>query len=297
MFEQFITEYITVLTLEKNLSDNTANSYKNDINNFLNFAIECGFDDLNMITSKLITEFLKLQRERGYEPTTTARYLSSLRGFFSYMRNAKYIERDPTEAMVSVKTSRKLPVVMSVAEIDKILDQPNLSNKLGLRDRALLEVLYSCGLRVSEAINLRITDVLFSEEVVRVFGKGSKERLVPIGTSAVKWLNEYIIKSRPLLVRRAVSENIIFLNLRGRKLSRMGMWKIIAKYVKAADIKKDIHPHTFRHSFATHLVEGGADLRAVQEMLGHSSISTTQIYTHIDRQYIKQVHHDFHPRG
>lgn len=297
MYDQFITEYITVLTLEKNLSENTALSYKNDITQFLTYMEEVGIKDLNNITSQSITEFLKHQREQGYESSTTARYLSSLKGFFSYIQNAGYIESDPSEALVSVKTSRKLPVVMSVEEIDRIFEQPDTGDKLGLRDRTMLEVLYSCGLRVSELINLKVSDIFFEEEVVRIFGKGSKERIVPIGSSAIKWLKKYLIEGRPLLVKRAVSENIVFLNLRGKKMSRMGLWKIIDKYVKSAGIKKEIHPHSFRHSFATHLVEGGADLRAVQEMLGHASISTTQIYTHIDRNYIKQVHHDFHPRG
>jgi len=160
-----------------------------------------------------------------------------------------------------------------------------------------LELLYACGLRVSELINLKISNLFFSEEVIRVFGKGSKERIVPIGSSAVKWINKYLIRSRIILEKKMKSENYLFLNSRGTKLSRMGIWKIVEKYVKETNIKKEVHPHTFRHSFATHLLEGGADLRAVQEMLGHSDISTTQIYTHIDRDYIKQMHRDFHPRG
>ncbi len=297
MFDRFIEEFVAILRLEKNLSDNTAFSYRNDIRNFILFISGKGIDDLNEINGKHISEFFALQREMNLAASTTARYLSSLKGFFGFLHQSEYIQKDPTEAMVSVKTERKLPAVLSLNEIDKIFGQPDTNNKLGLRDRALLETLYSCGLRVSESINLKKSDLIFDDEIVRVFGKGSKERIVPIGSSAVEWLNNYIIKARPLLEKKALSKNIVFLNNRGGRLSRMGVWKIIKKYTEAAGIKKEVHPHTFRHSFATHLVEGGADLRAVQEMLGHSSISTTQIYTHIDRQYIKQVHHDFHPRG
>ncbi|RMD48119.1 MAG: site-specific tyrosine recombinase XerD, partial [Ignavibacteria bacterium] len=181
--------------------------------------------------------------------------------------------------------------------IDMILDIPDVKDKIGLRDRAILELMYSCGLRVSETINIKNSHLLFDDEIIRVFGKGSKERIVPVGSSAIKWVNNYLLNSRPFLFKRNKSEDYVFLNNRGTKLSRMGIWKILNKYVSEAGIKKEVHPHTFRHSFATHLVEGGADLRAVQEMLGHASISTTQIYTHIDRNYIKQVHKDFHPRG
>ena len=186
---------------------------------------------------------------------------------------------------------------MNINEIEAILSQPDTGKKLELRDKALLETFYACGLRVSELINLKISDLFLSEEMIRVFGKGSKERFVPIGSSAIKWIEEYLKNSRPLLEKKAKSQHVLFLNGRGTKLSRMGIWKIVDKYAKLAGIKKEVHPHTFRHSFATHLLEGGADLRAVQEMLGHVDISTTQIYTHIDRDYIKQVHRDYHPRG
>ena len=161
----------------------------------------------------------------------------------------------------------------------------------------MLETFYACGIRVSELITLKISDLFLDEEMIRVFGKGSKERFVPIGSSAIKWVEGYLKNSRPLLEKKAKSQHVLFLNNRGTKLSRMGVWKIVDKYAKLAKIKKEVHPHTFRHSFATHLLEGGADLRAVQEMLGHVDISTTQIYTHIDRDYIKQVHRDYHPRG
>ncbi len=201
------------------------------------------------------------------------------------------------EKVSAPKVSKSLPNVLNINEIESILSEPDVSKKLGLRDKALLETFYACGLRVSELINLKISDLFLKEEMIRVFGKGSKERFVPIGSSAIKWIEEYLKNSRPLLEKKAKSQHVLFLNSRGTKLSRMGVWKIVDKYAKLAGIKKEVHPHTFRHSFATHLLEGGADLRAVQEMLGHVDISTTQIYTHIDRDYIKQVHRDFHPRG
>jgi integrase/recombinase XerD len=220
-----------------------------------------------------------------------------LRGFFSYLYANKYIEKDPTEKISPAKVVRKLPEVLSFNEIEKILEQPDTNQKLGLRDKSILELFYSSGLRVSELIELKISDLFLDDEVIRVLGKGSKQRIVPIGSSAVNWLKEYMVKSRPHLEQRIKSKNYIYLNSRGTKLSRMGVWKIVERYANQAGINKEVHPHTFRHSFATHLLEGGADLRAVQEMLGHSDISTTQIYTHIDREYVKQVHRDFHPRG
>ena len=205
--------------------------------------------------------------------------------------------RNPVDKIEAPKRKKNLPEVLTIFEMENVLSKPDSMKKLGLRDKAILEIMYACGLRVSEVINLKVSNLYFNEEIIRVFGKGSKERLVPIGRSAVSWVMKYLKESRQLLVKKAVSENYIFLNNRGTKLSRMGIWKITDRYFKEAGINKAAHPHTFRHSFATHLIEGGADLRAVQEMLGHADISTTQIYTHIDRDYIKQVHKDFHPRG
>lgn len=294
---KFIDEYLAVLKLEKNLSDNSVKSYKSDLTRLLNFLVDKKISDYNEVDHHIISQFLQLLKSNGLTGSSASRYLSSLRGFFSYLYTNNYIMKDPTERVSSAKVIRKLPEVLSLYEIEKILEQPDTSDKLGLRDKAILELFYSSGLRVSELIELKISDLFLDDEVIRVLGKGSKQRIVPVGSSAVKWLREYILKSRPLLEQRIRSKNYIFLNLRGTKLSRMGVWKIVERYTKEAGIKKEVHPHTFRHSFATHLLEGGADLRSVQEMLGHSDISTTQIYTHIDREYIKQVHKDFHPRG
>ncbi len=293
----FLDEYLAVLKLERNLAENTVESYRNDITNLFQFLENYNIDDPQKIGYEHIADFFKFLKESGLSGTSASRYHSSLNGFFLYLFQSNYITGNPIEKIPAPKISQKLPSVLTINEVDAILSQPDTANKFGLRDKALLELFYACGLRVSELINLKISGLYFKEEVIRVLGKGSKERLVPIGSSAVKWITEYIKTSRPLLERKGKSENYLYLNTRGTKLSRMGVWKIVDRYVKEADIDKDVHPHTFRHSFATHLLEGGADLRAVQEMLGHADISTTQIYTHIDRDFIKQVHRDCHPRG
>ncbi len=294
---QFLKEYLTILRFEKNLSDNTLNSYRNDITQLLEYLSETSVSDFNEVSSKTLNDFFLEQKEKGITTTTTARYRSAIKGFFTYLFVNNYIEANPADNLSSTKIMRDLPVVLTFEEVEKILDAPDIKNKLGLRDKAMLELFYASGLRVSELINLKLSNLLFKDEVIRVFGKGSKERIVPVGTSAAHWVSRYLTQARPLLEVKTKSQNFVFLNNRGNKLSRMGIWKIVSKYTEEAGIKKEVHPHTFRHSFATHLLEGGADLRAVQEMLGHADISTTQIYTHIDREYIKQVHKDFHPRG
>ena len=293
----FLKEYLSILKLEKNLSDNTVASYGNDINSFLQFVESRKIDDPSIIKQNHIADFFKSLKELGLSGRSAARYYSSIKGFFNYLFLSKYITENPIGKISSPKLAKNLPPVLSVREIDLILSKPDTDNKLGLRDKAVLELLYACGTRVSELINIKISDLFFDDEVIRVFGKGSKERIIPIGRSAIMWTNKYLKESRVLLMKKTKSENYLFLNNRGTKLSRMGVWKIVNRYVKEAGMEKEIHPHTFRHSFATHLLEGGADLRAVQEMLGHADISTTQIYTHIDRDYIKQVHKEFHPRG
>jgi integrase/recombinase XerD len=295
--EEFLKEYLTILRFEKNLSDNTIDSYQNDIKSFLSFCNSINITDLNEIKFSDVAKYFDQQRTEGKDSSTSARYMSSIKGFFGYLQDNNYIEINPTDKLLSVKKSRKLPSILSFEEIEKVLNAPDTNNLASLRDKAILELFYSSGLRVSELLNLKINDLFFNEEVIRVIGKGSKERMVPVGSSAAKWINEYLIKARPSFEKKSKSENYVFLNKRGLKLSRMGVWKIVNKYSMEAGIKKEIHPHTFRHSFATHLLEGGADLRAVQEMLGHADISTTQIYTHVNRDYVKQVHKEHHPRG
>jgi len=295
--EMFLKEYLAHIKLEKNLSKNTVSSYKNDITAFISYLKNKGKEDPSIISSNDIGGFFKTLNELGLSGSSSARYFSSLKGFFLYLLKNKYILKNPIEKITAPKIAKRLPGVLDVNEIDKILSAPDVDDKLGLRDKAMLELFYACGTRVSELIDLKVNDLFFDDEIIRVFGKGSKERLIPIGSSAIEWVGEYLKKSRPLLMKKSKSENNLFLNSRGSKLSRMGVWKIIDRYVKEAGIEKEVHPHTFRHSFATHLLEGGADLRAVQEMLGHADISTTQIYTHVDRDYIKQIHKQYHPRG
>lgn len=295
--QDFLKEYLTVLKVEKNLSDNSINSYNSDLIKLFDFFESKNITDFNKVTYSDLTNFFEVQRNAGINSSSVSRYLSSIKGFFSYLLQQKYILKNPVSKLSSTKIARTLPVVLSVNEVELILNQPNFNSRLGLRDKAILELFYSSGLRVSELIELKISDLFIEDQVIRVLGKGSKQRIVPIGSSAIKWMTKYLTRVRPLLQKRMKSENVIFLNSRGVKLSRMAIWKIVKKYSETAKIEKDVHPHTFRHSFATHLLEGGADLRAVQEMLGHSDISTTQIYTHIDRDYVKQIHKDFHPRG
>lgn len=294
---EFLNEYLSVLKLEKNLSDNSLESYKSDITKFFQFIDTLNIKDLSEISPSNLRDFFEFQAELGLSSSTAFRYLSSLKGFFKYCFKHEYIETNPTEKLSSVKVNRKLPVVLNLKEIDSIFEKPQVDSTLGLRDRAMLELLYSSGLRVSELINLKLSDLIINEELIRVFGKGSKERIVPVGDSALSFLKDYLIKSRPILEKKAKSHNHVFLNVRGTKISRMGIWKMVKQYTNEAGVQKEVHPHTFRHSFATHLVEGGADLRAVQEMLGHADISTTQIYTQVDRDFIKQEHKSFHPRG
>jgi integrase/recombinase XerD len=295
--DTFLKEYLAYLKLEKNLSGNTISSYRNDIYSFIRFLEEHKIEDPSKIESRIIIRFFTNLEKIGLTSSTAARYFSSLKGFLNYLFTNNYIKNNPIEKVSPPKLGKTLPGVLSFEEIDKILSLPDTNEILGLRDKTILEVFYACGLRISELISLKLSDLFLNEEMIRVFGKGSKERIVPIGSSAINWINVYLTKSRPLLQKKMKSENHLFLNSRGSKLSRMGVWKIVSRYIKESGIEKDAHPHTFRHSFATHLIEGGADLRSVQEMLGHADISTTQIYTHIDREFIKQVHKQFHPRG
>ncbi len=295
-FIVFLKEYLSLLKLERNLSDNTINAYKNDITALFSYLVKEQVYDLNNITHIHLAGFFKLLKEIGLTDTSAARYYSSIKSFFNFLLLSAYIQINPIEKISPPKLSKKIPEVLSVNEIDEIFAKPNTGDKYGIRDRAILEVLYACGLRVSELINIKLSDLYLDDEAIRVFGKGSKERIVPIGRSAINSVNDYLLQSRPFF-DKGKSLNYLFLNTRGTKFSRMGLWFIIDKYVKEAGIVKAVHPHTFRHTFATHLLEGGADLRAVQEMLGHADISTTQIYTHIDRDFIKQEHKMHHPRG
>jgi len=293
----FLKEYLTVLRIERNLSNNTLTAYQTDLMFFIDFIVEKGTDDLSEVDTGLLLSFFDKLKKEGKTNSTIARYSSAVKGFYSYLEVNRYILNNPTEKLLSTRITRKLPVVLSISEINKILDAPDIEKNEGLRDKAILELMYSSGLRVSEVITLKLSDLMFTDEIIRVLGKGSKMRIVPVGSSAVHLVKRYLVNVRPLHEVKARSGNILFLTRRGKGFSRMGLWKIVKQYANEADIQKQVHPHTFRHCFATHLLEGGADLRAVQEMLGHADISTTQIYTHIDREYVKQVHQQTHPRG
>jgi integrase/recombinase XerD len=241
-------------------------------------------------------EYVYHLKDLGLAPASIRRNVSAIRTYFRFLTGDGIVVRDPSERLETPKRWRSLPEVLTVEEVQRLLASPTLDDNLVFRDRALLELAYGAGLRVSEWITLGVRDLLLDEGLVRVFGKGSKERLVPIGRSAIGALAIYIREQRPKL-EKGEGKGILFLNSRGKPLTRMGAWKILRGHVDRAGITKHVSPHTLRHSFATHLLEGGADLRAVQEMLGHVDIATTQIYTHVDREYLRQVHRSYHPRG
>ena len=295
--ERELEEFIRYLRVERNAAANTIDSYSLDLKRYIECLQQQGVRSVEKIERTHILSFLTLLRELGLTARSISRNFSAVKGFHRFLINEELSRTNPTENVEAPKLSKKLPDVLTPDEIELILEQPNTNHVLGVRDKAILETLYATGIRVSELTGLRQTNVLFDSGIIRVFGKGSKERLVPIGRSALLWIRKYQEGARPRLAKRGETNDILFLNVRGKPLSRMSIWNIVHQYTVAAGIKKEVHPHTFRHSFATHLLEGGADLRAVQEMLGHADISTTQVYTHIDREYLKEVHRTFHPRG
>ena len=294
-------EYLHFLALEKNASPNTVSSYRLDIARYCAFLEARQVTDVGQVSSEQIAQFLVNLHDEGLSPRSVNRAFSAVRGFHRFLMIEGIARTNPAETVTPPRTGRSLPDVLTPEEVGSILQQPRESpqdrRSLWLRDRAILETLYATGMRVSELITLRQADLTVDQEVVRVFGKGSKERLVPIGKPALGWIERYRTECRTRLLKRDAAQDVLFLNARGTPMTRMAVWKIVQNYARRTGITKEVHPHTFRHSFATHLLEGGADLRAVQEMLGHSDISTTQVYTHIDREYLKEVHRTFHPRS
>ncbi len=288
--------FMDYVHLEQGLAENTVSAYARDLDRYAAVLDARGVRTPVDVSQADVSALLQLLADLGLEASSVARNLTAVRMFHRFLQTEGVIEIDPTEHMKSPKLGRKLPAVLNIYEVERLMIEPDVETPLGLRDRALLEMLYGAGLRVSELTGLERSHLLFDLEVVRVIGKGSRERIVPIGTEAVEWVNRYLTGARVDLSRPA-SGDTIFLNFRGGSMSRMGVWKILRRYVQDAGIRKTVSPHTMRHSFATHLLEGGADLRAVQEMLGHVDISTTQIYTHVDREYLKEVHRSFHPRA
>ncbi len=285
------------LKLEKALSSNSIEAYERDLSKFLQFL---ELRSLNPSPSEVETshvqDFLAWLYDIKIGARSQARILSGIKAFFNYLLMEELVDLNPTSFVEGPKLGMKIPEVLSIEEIDTIIKAINLSSKEGERNRAILEALYSCGLRVSELINLKISNLLFEEGFIRVMGKGNKERIVPIGASAIRFIQYYFEHRRNHQIIKKEADDIVFLNNRGKGLTRVMIFTIIKKLCKKANITKVVSPHTFRHSFATHLVDGGADLRAIQEMLGHKSITTTEIYIHLDRQYLREAITQFHPR-
>jgi integrase/recombinase XerD len=284
------------LTLEKGTSPLTLEAYRRDVERLVDYARTKSATTPMDVTSKLLREFIYHLKDLGLSPSSIRRNVSAVRTYFRFLMSDGIVARDPSERLETPRKWRTLPDVLTVEEISRLLAAPTLDDPLAFRDRAMLELAYGAGLRVSEWITVGVKDLLLEDKLVRVFGKGSKERLVPIGRSAIGAVATYVRELRPRL-EKGGGKGVLFLNARGEPLTRMGAWKILRRYVERAGIQKAVSPHTLRHSFATHLLEGGADLRAVQEMLGHADISTTQIYTHVDREYLRQVHKQYHPRS
>ena len=286
--------FLLYLRIEKNLSQNSIEAYENDLKRFLNFIF---YDNQKFVLdSSYIQNYISQLIDLNLEISTLQRNLSSLRSFFCYLVDEKIISFNPAELIDIPKRKRSLPEVLTQEEINILFTNINTNNPIGIRDRAMFELLYSSGLRVSEMTSIKIIDFLDDNEWLRVYGKGSKERLVPLGKEVLKWVNFYLDKSRNYLLNKNKKNDFLFVNFRGDGISRKGVWMLLKKYVSLSKITKNISPHSLRHSFATHLIEGGMDLRAVQELLGHSDISTTSIYTHLNRTYLKEIHKQFHPR-
>ena len=288
-----INKYKFYLQFEKGLSENSILAYERDIKQF---AEEKSKHDLTKITSDNVIVFMNFLYSHGASDKTVARKRSSLANFYKFLYIEQLISEPIFERFPSPKVSASLPDVLSIEEVDALINAVERTDEYGTRDRAILEFLYSTGARISEMLDVRIGDLYLDEMIVRLFGKGRKERYVPISQTALTYCENYIENARPKLLKYKQS-NILFLNRFGNKLSRMGCWKIINKYAQQAGIKTHVSPHTLRHSFATHLLQGGANLRIVQTLLGHSSISTTQVYTNIDRNYLKEIHSLYHPRA
>jgi integrase/recombinase XerD len=297
-WESHIKQFGTYLKLERSLSTNSIEAYVRDVEKLAQFCFQnyAGISPL-AITGKHLQAFLQFINELGMSAFSQARILSGIKAFYKYLLFEELIEKDPTILIEGPKLGRKLPDTLEYDEIVKIFDAIDLSAAEGARNRAMLEVLYSSGLRVSELVDLKLANIYFDIGFLRVIGKGNKERLVPVGRDAMKYLKIYMEEVRGHVPVQKGFESYVFLNRRGKKLTRVMIFLIIKSLAAKIRLHKTISPHTFRHSFATHLIEGGADLRAVQEMLGHESITTTEIYTHLDRDYLRQVIQEFHPRS
>jgi len=289
-------QYLNYLLVEKGLSAKTLDSYGSDMAMYLSFLENNGVKDISDADTPVILKHLIAMRNAGLGARSRARHLVTIRGFYRFMVQEKILNHDPTRLIDLPKSGLKLPDVLSVEEIKLLLSIPDTNTPTGSRDAAMIELLYAAGLRVSELINLKLQDVNMEAGFVRVFGKGSKERVVPIGLFAKEKIDDYLKTARPLILKN-IASRYLFVARAGKPMTRQGFWKLLKRYALKAGFNKKITPHSLRHSFASHLLEGGADLRAVQLMLGHVDISTTQIYSHVAREHLKKIHEKFHPRG
>ncbi|MBX8992452.1 MULTISPECIES: site-specific tyrosine recombinase XerD [Staphylococcus] len=294
--DEIIEEYLKFIQLEKGLSENTIGAYRRDLKKYQDYLEEEKISHIDFIDRQTIQVCLGDLHDKGASAKSIARFISTIRSFHQFALREKYAAKDPTVLIETPKYERRLPDVLEVDEVIRLLETPDMSKNNGYRDRAMLELLYATGMRVTELINLKVEDVNLIMGFVRVFGKGNKERIVPLGETIIDILETYIETVRPQLLKKTVTDNL-FLNLHGKPLSRQAIWKMIKQNGVKAEIFKTLTPHTLRHSFATHLLENGADLRAVQEMLGHADISTTQLYTHVSKSQIRKIYNQFHPRA
>ena len=292
---ELVDAFLNYLSVERGLSRNTIISYQEDINAYIDFLKGTHIDSFSLTKKNDITDFMLSQKDKGLASNSVARRLAAIKGFYRFLVRERILKTDPSNLIDSPKLWKKIPQTLSANEVDALLSQPNIRHRQGIRDKAILETLYATGMRVSEAVNLKIDDVNLNVGFLRCTGKGNKERIIPLGRKAIGSLKRYLHVSRPHQLKNKESD-FLFLNRFGKKISRQSLWKLIKRYAREARIKKPIRPHTLRHSFATHLLERGADLRSVQEMLGHANISTTQIYTHISKERLKAIHKMFHPR-
>jgi integrase/recombinase XerD len=295
--QNYISAFIEYLDYEKGLSVNTQAAYRRDLTGFSDYLQKsAGLSDPLRVSKQQIMGFLTARMDEGAAYSTVARSLSSIKTFYKFLVLEDYVQNNPTADLETPKIKRKLPAVLTIEEVDKLMQQPRVTLPLGLRDRAMLELMYGTGVRVSELLHLQIEDVNTTAGFMRCLGKGRKERIIPVNQTAVDWVIRYLARGRNSLVKNHL-ERTLFVNARGRAMSRQGFFKILAGYVEKMELNKEVTPHTLRHSFATHLLENGADLRAVQEMLGHADISTTQIYTHLTRSRLMEVYQLYHPRA
>ncbi len=292
----YLEQFRDYLSLEAGTSANTVHNYMRDIRRLASHASRRGAHGPDAVTAAQLREFIYDLKDLGLAPATIRRQISAIRTYYRFLVGEAHATRDPSERLESPKQWRRVPTVLTVAEVERLVVTPNAVEPLGIRDRALLELAYATGVRVSELVGLQLQHILYQDGLARVFGKGSKERIVPVGRRALGAVALYAREIRPLLDRTS-GGGTLFLNARGTPLSRVGAWGVIKRAARQAGIAKRVTPHTLRHTFATHLLEGGADLRAVQEMLGHRDLATTQLYTHVDRDYLRTVHRQFHPRA